>query len=375
MAVTFSKEISVTELLNTYNNNVVEFTSDAIPGGETISKATIDIGGLLPFEITPINDVFRWNFKETVSVLLNNNFDDDVIADADIKADTSLISSFITTYTITFSDDTTDVIVKTYVFVKSVEQIANVSTRLLTQQQILTPKELTFFKGFPFDIGHYSDGNVTIFNNKLEVNNVLTETATDTFRLFLLNKRSQFRNRVIPDGGIYEENICWLEGFNYELLEEGFNTLDIQGTTSETLTINLKDICSGTYLKWFNRGGAWTYWLFNPIYKESTKTKTFDTFNVDFESIGDTFKTELITGKDSDLTRNLMYENLTEAERLQINSLFSSPRVEMYNGEQGEILSTWQAVGQIDGSFETLNTKRGLSNVKLKIRINDYTQV
>jgi len=373
MAVTFSKEISVTEILNAYNNNVVEFTSDVIPGGETISKAVINIGGF-DFEITPILNVLRFNFKEVVTVLLSNNFDDDVIADADIKADTSLTNSFLTTYTITFSDDTTENTNLTYVFVKSVEQIANVSTRLLTEQQILTPKELTFFKGFPFDIGHYSDGNITIFNNKLGVNNVLTETATDTFRLFLLNKRSQFRNRVIADGGIYEENICWLEGFNYELLETGFNTLDIQGTTSEILTINLKDVCDGTYLKWFNREGAWSYWLFNPIFKEIKKTKTLDVFNVDFESIGDTVKTELITGKTSSPVRDLIYEKLTESERLQINTVFDSPRVEMYNGEQGEILSTWQSVRVLDGSLKTIDTKRAISNIKLKIFINDYTQ-
>lgn len=373
MAVTFSKTISTTKLLNAYNNNVVEFTSSAIPGGETIDKATINIGGS-DFTISPISNVLRFNFKEVVSALLNNNFDDDVIADDDIKADTSLMSSYVVTYTITFTDATTDSDNETYVFVKSVEQIANVSTRLLTEQQILTPKALTFFKGFPFDFAHYSDGNVTLYNNSLGVNSALSETATNTYRIFLLNRRSQFKNRVIADSGTYEDNICWTDGNNHELLDDGINTLDVQGTTSQLLTIDLKNVCSGTYLKWFNAESGWTYWLFNPVYKETTRTKTKDVFNVDFESIEDTTTTNLITGKDSRLTRRLLYEGLTQNERLQINSLLDSPRVEMYNGVQNGELSTWQTVLVKDGSFETKNTKRGFSNIKLTIELNKYTQ-
>jgi len=196
MAITFSKQISTIKLLNTYNNNVVEFSSDSILDA---TKCTINIGGL-DFEITPINNVFRFNYKEVVSALINtNNFKDAIIPTASLMVDNSLNGEWLVTYTITFSDTTTEQTTQTYVFLKSVEQIANVSNRLLTEQQILTNKELTFFKGYPFDIGHYSDGNITITNTDTLESRDLISTATDTDRIFFLSNGFLFVKRVEAD--------------------------------------------------------------------------------------------------------------------------------------------------------------------------------
>ena len=182
MAISFSKSISTTKLLNAYNNNVVEFSSDNALDSITCN---INIGGI-DLEITPISDVFTFNYKEVVSALINtNNFSDDIVPTTNLHADTSLKNSWLATYTITFSDDSTEQTSETYVFVKSVEQIANVSNRLLTEQQILTPLNLTMFKGFPFDVAHYSDGNVTVANSVTAVNKILTSTATTTDRIYL----------------------------------------------------------------------------------------------------------------------------------------------------------------------------------------------
>jgi hypothetical protein len=365
MAITFSKSISTTKLLNAYNNNVIEFASDS--GFNSVS-CSINIGGS-NFVITPnTSNTFNFNLKHVVKALIDNKFADDVIADAQIKADTTLKTSYLVTYTITLTTGT-DVIAQTYVFVKSIEQIANVSNRLLTQQHILNTNDLTIFKGYPFDIAHYSDGNVTLLGN---ISTTLSETATNTYRIFFLNRKTDFKIRVLADSGTYEDNACWLIGNDYELLSDGFNTLYVEGTTQEALTIDLKPTCNGVYLKWFNRFGGFSYWLFNSVYVDSIKTKTIDSYNVDFESIDNTFTTSLILGKLTDKERVLTYNKLTVAERLQINDLFSSPRVELYNGNVNEELSTWQTVKVKDGAFVTDNTKRIFSNVKLTIEINDF---
>jgi hypothetical protein len=372
MAITFSKSISTTELLNTYNNNVVEFSSDNVLDSKSCN---INIGGF-DLVITPdSSNLFRYNFKEIAKVILDNRFADDIVADADIKADPSLINTSLVTYTVTFSDDSTEQTTETYSFVKSVEQIANVSSRLIAEQQILVPTELTFFKGLPIDFAHYSDGDVTLINSGLGVTKTLSETATDTYRIYLLNKRSQFKNRVDADGGIYEDNICWEEGYDYELLKDGWNTLCVEGTTKEVLTINLKDICDGAYLKWFNRKGGWSYWLFESIYSETSRTKTVDQYTVDFESLKDTFASDLITGKTSEKSRRVSYSGLTDDERLQVIDIFSAPRVELYNGVVGEELGTWKTVKVKDGTFTTLNTKRKAFNVVLDIELRDYTHI
>lgn len=385
MAITFSKSISITKLLNAYNNNVVEFTSDAIPGGESISKATINLGGI-DFEITPISNVLHFNFKEVIKVLINdNNHADPILPTSNIEVDNTLNESELVTYTITFSDDSTEQTTRTYVFVKSVEQIANVSNRLLTEQQILTPLNLTFFNGYPFDVAHYSDGDITLTNTATGVSGLLSSTATNTDRIFLSlgdslyldssSSASQFQTRVEDDGGTYEVNTCWLATL-LALLNLGVNTITVVGTTTETLTIFLSDLCSGTYLKWVNPEGGWSYWLFNPIHIESVATKTKDVFNVDFESIDNTYATRLITGKDSVKPRQLLTERLSQSEILQVASILDSPRVELYNGESGDAITvdSWQTVLVEDGTFVVDNTKSEWTKLKITIDINKYTQ-
>ena len=377
MAITFSKSLSELKLLNTYNNNVVEFTSDAIPGGESIDKCVISIGSKT-LTITPnTSNLLRFNFKEVIKVLLDNKYADTVVNTGGIDDDSSLKGSFTVTYTITFTDETTENTNKTYVFLKSVEQIANVSTRLLTEQQILTNNNLTFFNGFPFDIGHYSDGNVTINNLTTGIStSAITSTATNTDRIFFSSDLETFKSRAAELGATFENNPCWTEGGDLFLLEPGFNTVTLVAGTTITMTIFLEDIdCGGSYLKWFNRDGGFSYWLFHPVEKDKTKTKTIDTYNQDFETIDDTLTVDLITGKESVKTRTLHYDGLTSDQRIQINDILTSPRVELYNGSFGDFTNTYQTVKVVDGSFETNNTKRSLSNIKLSIRINDYTQI
>ena len=387
MAITFSKAISTSKLLNAYNNNVVEFTSDAIPAGESIKKASILINGST-FEITPDNNnVLRFNFKEVVKVAINNNFKDTITPTTDLHIDNTLKGSYTVTYTITFTDSSTETINKTYVFVKSVEQIANVSNRLLTEQQILGRKTLTAFNGYPFDITRYSDGDVTITNTATAVAATLTSTATNTERIYFdlgnskLSKpdeKTVFMASVLADGGTWIGESCYVYVVGGDILKTGLNTITVVGTITETLTIDLKDIsCGGTYLKWFNQFGGWTYWLFQPIHKEKITTKTIDTFNNDFDSIDNTYTTELITGKTATYTRALKAEALTSNEMLQLRDIITSPRIEMYNGSYGDAVtsSSWQTVSIKSASQIVNNTKHNLIDFKVTIKINQYTQV
>ena len=377
MAISFSKSISVLKLLNTYNNNVVEFTSD-----DTLdaTKCNINLGGL-DFEITPINNVFRFNYKEVVSALINsNNFKDSIIPTSNFEGDTSLSGSYLVTYTITFADTSTEQTTQTYVFLKSVEQIANVSNRLLTEQQILCNTKLTAFKGYPFDVGYYLEGDVIITNTATGYSFTLKETSVGTNRIFFMLGNNLpfgetlYNGRVLNLGGVVENNACitWLD-----LLSVGYNNITVSNGTTKTLEIKLNDIsCGGTYLKWFNlEKGAWNYWLFNPIHRDTLKTKTLDDFNVDFNSIDETYTTSLITGKTAIKERNLTALTLEEYEMEQIKSLFTSPRVELYNGTYGDTVTaaSWQTVKVRDKSITTSNTKRDLIDVKLTIEINQYT--
>lgn len=383
MAISFSKSISIIKILNAYNNNVVEFTSD---NASPEKKCVINIGGQ-DITITPINGVFWYDFSEVVVTLINtNNFSDDIVPTNDIEVDNSLIKSWLVTFTITFEDDTTEQTTKTYVFLKSIEQIANVNNRLISEQQILTKKNLTFFKGYPFDIAHYSDGDITLTNTSNDITGILSSTATNTDRIFLSLGNTlylssdavsnAFKTRVENDGGIYEVNTCWLSTL-FSLLDVGINIVTIVGTTTETFIINLKDVdCGGTYLKWFNEKSGWHYWLFNPIEKSNLQTKTSGIFKNDFESIDNTFSKSLTVSRSATKFKNLIADSLTIDERLQLEDLLSSPRIEMYNGSYGDVVTneSWQTVLISDGTFNIENTKTVSGDLRITIEINKYTQ-
>ncbi len=383
MAITFSKSISTTEFLNAYNNNIVEFSSDNILDSV---KCDIVIGGYT-FTITPINNLFRFNFKEVVKTLINlNNFKDDVTPSLDLTIDDSLQMMFLVDYTITFTDESTEDTNETYSFLKSVEQIANVSSRLLSEQQILNKPLLTMFNGYPVDLGRYSNGNFTIYNVNNGNQKAITSTATDTERLWFSegnydlsesDEQKTFEDRVLAltDGTLYE-NSCYSFDEN-RLLDIGRNSLYlIDSSTQKQVSIKLIDDC-GVYLKWFNEYGSWSYWLFSSIFVDSINAKTIDVFNVDFESIDETYTTSLITGKEAKNQINLRYKNLEDYEVEQLKSILTSPRVELYNGNKGDAVtsSSWQTVKVVDGTFAVNNTKNNLTNLAITIDKNQYTQI
>lgn len=81
--IVFTQDISSTNNLMAYNNNVVRFTSDS---EEIIIKATITIGGL-PIILYPSPDgTFYFNFKEYITSLINQtNFKDTLVTSLDVS--------------------------------------------------------------------------------------------------------------------------------------------------------------------------------------------------------------------------------------------------------------------------------------------------
>lgn len=381
MAITFSKSISTSILLNAYNNNVVEFTSSAIPVGETITKATILISGST-FTITPISDVLEFNFREVVNAILNNDFEDAIVPDTYLEADATLIGSYTVTYTVTFSDLTTENIAESYTFIKSVEQIANITSKSNATQSFLNQSSQTFFYGYPFDLQRYSrtvNSNLTVTNLETLGVDAFTLAATNLDRFYFLKNGYAFEQRALALGATYVENPCNLNGLNYGLLKIGYNTITMfDNTTTDTFNIKLEDVdCGGTYLKWVNEEGGYSYWLFHPVHKTNIKTKTAGKFNTDFDNLATTFTTSLISGKTATNTRSLIADQIDANELNQIKSIIASPRVEMYNGTYMSDPSTgdWQTVDVFDGNFLTESTKRGIGSFKIKIKINKFTQI
>ncbi len=208
MAITFSKAISITELLNAFNNNVVEFSSDDVLDSV---KCVVNINSI-DFEITPdTSNVFRFNFKEAVSTFVRqDNFEDSILPTGDNMNDTSLINSWLVTYTITFTDDSTENTTRTYVFIRSVEQIANLTNKLLSSQYLFNPLTLTVFKGYPFEVVRFSNGNVNLANSSNTL--ALTSPDNNAERIWLSRGDSI------------------IQGSGGDMIKEGFNDLSFDGS-------------------------------------------------------------------------------------------------------------------------------------------------
>ena len=374
MSVTKSKSISTTNLLNSYNNNAIEFTSDAIPGGETIEKANINIGGY-DFEITPINNVFKFNFREISGVLVNpNNFTDDILPILIAADETSHILddttntylSVLVTYTITFSDDTVDVLGETYKFLKSVEQLEQDHVGVITGTNgmyALTPFQeltnntynVTYFEGFPFDIAIYlkTPGTVTVLNQT----NLLTYDfpMPNTINRFFF---SDGRSTITID--------------DFLPLVDGLNELKLT-IGADIIYINVNKISSedGHYLKWLNQYGEWNYWKFNCYNERSRKTKDLGSYFNDFEDVADTLNPEIGIGKTSTDSLILLTEKVEANDQTVLNGLFESPKVYYFIGERLSQVNSksWINTRVTNTKVTTVNWKKKTNSYKVKISL------
>ena len=59
----------------------------------------------------------------------------------------------------------------------------------------------------------------------------------------------------------------------------------------------------------------------------------------------------------------------------QISDILDSPRIEMYNGDYDDAVTTasWQTVSIRSASQIIKNTKHNLTNFKIKIKVNEYS--
>lgn len=384
MAFTFNTSISESVFNNSYNNSIVEFQSTLL--GSPPNKCEITISGF-QFDITPIGLIFRFNFKEIITVLINQNqFDDGITQPSDVVIDNNLKLEETVIFTIIFDDLSTDVTNKTYTFLKSVQQIANENLITLTVPQILSLEYLTVFRGYPFDLTYSSVDTLTIFNNTINTSIDLNTISGNINRIFLSDGQSIMDNitnatlffdrMLLLPGVVIYDNQCsniMLE----PILRTGTNNLTfLSDGDINNINIKMIDNNCGVYLKWANPEGNFSYWLFSKVFQETISSNAINVYNTDFENLSSTNTTALTTGKESGITIKLNYKNLSEKEVIQVTSLLTAPRVWLYNGEKNDKLfdSSWQTVIVKNGQFLVTNTKKNTQNISLEIVKNNYTQ-
>lgn len=371
MAISFTKSLSTTNFLNAYNNNVVVFSSDNVLDSV---KCDIVIGSV-SFQITPIDNVFRFNFKEVVSVLINQNrFSDDILPTLTLGGKASHVyndtdNTFLeqlVSYTITFSDDSTENTSETYKFIKAVEQLEQNKVGVVTSGNniyMLSPfkkltantYDVTYFEGYPFDIALLLEntGVTTILNqtNALSADFTLSNTVN---RLFFSDGRVTI---TIDD---------------HLPLVDGLNELKITRDT-DIIYVNVTKVpaIEGQYFKWLNQYGEWNYWLFNCIHKRDNKTKDLGDVNNDFSDVSDTTSSFYGIGKESQHTLTLISKNVSEEDQNVLNGILESPKVYYFTGTRLSQVTdvSWLAVNVKSSTTTLTNYKKINLNYKLQIEL------
>jgi hypothetical protein len=132
----------------------------------------------------------------------------------------------------------------------------------------------------------------------------------------------------------------------------------------------INSYCNGTYLKWLNSFGGWSYWLF---YKgnENLQTKELGVLNNDFNNLEDTVSPAISLGTESQNTISLLQEGITKDEMLLLRDLLDSAKVYMFTGIAFTQSSDkdWVEVIVKAGNFRLSNAREKLNNLSVTIEL------
>lgn len=366
MGVTITKE-PIGDLLSAYNNSVLEFGTDV----GTPSRAIILVENF-KFEVTPNKEVFFFDLKEIVKVLVNqDNFTDAIeVLNANnfLFPDGNLYKEIEFSITVFKSSGSSETLTKTYKYIKSVKQIIRTEFAENDLIKVLSPSNdivssVSYFEGYPFDVSIFSNiaRSITLTHKRTSAT-ITLNLSKGVNRLFLSNGEN--------DNLGFESNVPLVVGVNeLELKVDASNIL--------TLFVTKKEVECGVYLKWLNQNSGWSYWKFNEIFKESIKTKSLDEINSDYNNIENSVSRVTQTGKTAQKFLALLSGKLTENERLIVEQIFTSPKIFYYKNSELQPFRKvdWKEIKVTNSSKELRNTKNFNHEYNVDIELPElYTQ-
>ena len=338
MAIIFSKDISQANLLMTYNNNIVVFSSSNILN-PLYCKIT---GNGIDALIYPHPDGnFYFNFIDYISAEINTkNFADDLVTNllnTDITTFTYNISdgrylNVIVTFEITLSNNSKETITRNLQFIAGVNQIEDYKKqeiKAINKFTILSPVanrsdnsvDLKYWEGYPFSFSVFSNDVMQDFKFKNNSNGL--DNTFDT--------KGKITSVILDDGNIN------LTNSNILPLIKGINELEVYiNNINQNLNININKVDStcGTYIKWLNKFGSYNYWLLSEFSKRTRSTKYGVEINNDFNNLENTTSPTLQSGKSNVDLLKCNVKKLTQSEKDVLIGVLESPKIYLFNGER-----------------------------------------
>lgn len=371
MPISYLKDISETNYLFSHNNNVVEYITDST---EVITNSTITVNSSVITLYPSPTGSFYFNLKELITSLINQtNYTDDLETDLDssyvYEWSSRVFLSAAVDITINFDNDTSESDSKTLLFLLSAVNLRDYNKRFpysvdvdngILLQPLVEGSNNTYyakyFAGYPFDVTCSKEGS------GLNINNATNGLDFD----FDVSSIDRFPRIVFSDG----RTTSTIE--DVLPLVEGLNLLDFDSDLTERFFLNLeKEVgCDGIYIKWLNKSGGYSYWLFkNNNGIRGYKEKGY--LNNDFNNLEDTINPEVSLGIDSKDTINLYDSILTEDQKNLIATMLDSPKIYLFTGTpfSQNNFNDWVEVKQKQRNYTIKQVKRNIYNVAIRIEL------
>ncbi len=376
--IQFTKNINATHLRKAYNNDVVELFTDS-----ALEPLYCDVisGTALNIRLYPSpNKKFFINFKPYITALLNTRNFEDTLQPALNSYPESYIYNFTQgsyleleiTFSIALEGGTQDTLTQTLAWFAGVEQPTDYNSFLKTSYFLLSPftkdtanhQYIKYWQGYPFDVSLYHAGATLTLHN--------STTLMD--RQFTVPGKV---SRIIFSDGRTDET---LESFFP--LAEGFNKIRLMGSASETtndkfITLEKIPYKCGAYIKWLNKYGGYSYWLFENTYAIDRITKQLGELDRDLSNLEDTFARAIQVGKESQDTLKVVAELLTEDESQIVQGILDSPKVYLFTGKpfSQNGAHSWVEVSLKTGNARIKNARQPLTNFSFDLELPQrYTQ-
>lgn len=381
--IVFTTGIENGRMYMAYNNHIVRFRSDTL----NTEPLYCDIASGTALNVRLYPDPkgnFFFNFKPYVSALINRrSFNDTTNVEINSADPSAFVYSFqqdtflqlLVNFTITLKTSeaqTTETAGHVLSWLAGVEQINDYNSFSSSGLYVLSPFRrlsansyyLKYWQGYPFDMAVYTQGT----------------------RLSLHSETSQL-SATFTVGG-YGDRLYFSDGRTDESLEDilplidGYNKLRLMAGTSPSgndkgILLEKVPYKSGVYLKWLNKYGGYSYWLFEDTYSIDRSTRHIGEIDRGDANLDDANTRTWQIGKQSQDKIRVIAELLTEDERCIVEGLLDSPKVYLFTGQpySRSSLKDWTEVSLKTSSARLKNAKQPLTNFSFELELPErFTQ-
>lgn len=356
--IVFSNPLQQDRLRMAYNNDVIRFYSDNPVDFDYCELILHGIDAIAPRVVVNLypnpQGHFYFNFKPYVIALINTgNFEDTLQPQLNGNDNSSYIHNvsqglFLQkTVTLTYKKNNGEPAGEDGLYVldwiAGAEQFNDRHYFSKNDYFVLSPLKknsgthyyLKYWEGYPFDIAIYSkEEKVHLYNatNLLGAQFTVPLPPRVTPSFNMPGMPGPVSRLFFSDGRVnetIEDVLPLVEGYNKVWLKKSTTAL----RSDKQLFIEKIPYQCGVYLKWLNKYGGYSYWLFENTYAIDRATRQMGELEKDNENLENAFGRTLQIGKESQDSIKVIAELLTEDERTIVEGLLDSPKIYLFTGQ------------------------------------------